>query len=194
MNATLPTGPSGRLLALGLLGAVLLAGWVGIAAPLAAWHAERAEAIDGRRMIAQRMEALAAVLPALQEAAAARSADSGAASSLLEGGTDAVAGAALQGLLRDMATRVGASLNSIETLAAAPAGAYRRIGLRLSLSAPWPVLVQLLQAVEQARPRMVVDELELHNSQMQADTGEVMLNAAFTAYAFRGDAGSGAVP
>jgi general secretion pathway protein M len=186
MMDALPTGRAGRLLAVGLLGAVLLSGWFAAAAPLLAWHAERAEALIVQHMQAQRMEALAQALPELQEMAASHITGSGPPS-LLEGATDAIAGAALQGLLQEMAAQAGATLTSIETRPPATAGSYRRIGLRLSLAAPWPVLMRLLQAVTQARPHMVIDELELHNSQMLGDRGEVLLSAAFVAYAFRAD-------
>jgi hypothetical protein len=187
MSPTLPTGRTGSALALGLLGGVLALGWFAGAAPLLDLHAEQAAALTQRRLLSQRLEGLTATLPALQRAAAAPVLD-GAAGTLLEGGTDAIAGAALQALVRDMAGRVGATLFSVETLPAAPDGSYRRIGLRLALNAPWPVLVQLLHAIRQARPRMVVDDLELHQTQVQLGEQEALLNAAFTVHAFRGDA------
>ena len=197
MTPTLPTGGAGRALALGLLGATMLAAWGAGVAPLLAWHADRAEALAGRRDQARQMAALTEALPELRQAAAARVADS-AAPSLLDGGTDAIAGAALQGLVQDMAGRVGATLFSVETLPGATTGNARRIGLRLSFAAPWPVLVRLLQAVEQARPRMVIDDLELHATPMRQGMGqggeEMLLNAAFTVHAFRGDSGPRPAP
>ena len=75
---------------------------------------------------------------------------------------------------------------SSNPLPAVPTGAYRRIGLRLSLTVPWPVLVRLLQVMKEERPRMVIDDLELHNAQLPTETGELLLNAVFTVYAFRG--------
>ena len=181
MTASLPTGRAGTALALGLLGGVLLAAWFAIGAPLLAWHADRAAELAERRGLVRRLEVLAEPgpmpprAPGLDDTAAL----------LLEGGTDAVAGAALQGLVRDMATRAGATLSSVETLPATTVGGYRRIGLRLSLSASWPVLVRLLEAVELARPRTVVDELEVQATQMLTSTEETLLTAGFTVYAFR---------
>src|SRR4051812_27657448 len=154
MSPTLPTGRAGSALALGLLGGALALGWFAGMAPLLGLHAEQAASLAQRRLLSQRMEGFTATLPALQRAAAAPALD-GAAGTLLEGGTDAIAGAALQALVRDMAGRIGATLFSVETLPAVPDGPYRRIGLRLALNAPWPVLVQLLHAIRQARPRMV---------------------------------------
>jgi hypothetical protein len=187
MTASLPTGRSGTALAVGLLGGMLLSAWFAIGAPLLAWHADGAAELAERRGLARRLEALADPLPAPQRAARAPGSDN-AASLLLEGGTDAVSGAALQGLVRDMATRAGATLSSVETLPATTVGSYHRIGLRLSLSATWPVLVRLLEAVEQARPRTVVDALEVQASQMLTGAEEALLTAGFTVYAFRAGA------
>ena len=186
MNATLPTGRAGTALAVGLLGSVLLAGWFGGAAPLLAWRAGQAEALAQRQLLAEGMASFAATLPALQRAVAERSSGT-AASVMLKEGTDAIAAAALQGMVRDMAGQAGATLFSVETLPVAAEGSYRRIGLRLSLSASWPVLANLLAAIEQARPRMVVDDLELHQSQLRLGEAEMLLNAAFTLYGFRSD-------
>lgn len=183
MNTTLPTGRPGQALALGLLGGALLLAWFAVAAPLLAWHVGRAEQLADRLLLARRLEAAAMTLPSLQ-AAASTAAIGNTAPALLEGATDATTGAALQGLVQDMAARMGATLFSVETLATIPVGAYRRVGLRLSLTAPWPVLVELLQAVDQARPRMVVDDLELHNSQIRGGAEQLLLNAAFSVHAF----------
>ncbi len=179
------TGYTGPLLALTLLGGVLLAGWLTLASPLLAWHAERAAVVADRTVLAQRLERLAATLPALR--LAVQTADvSGNASSLLPGVTDAIAGAALQGLVQEMALQAGATLTSTETLPVSTVGLYRRIGLRLSLNVSWPVLIPLLQAMAQARPRMIVDDLELQSSQMVIDLDQQLMTASFTVYAFRG--------
>lgn len=183
MGAKLPTGLAGTTLALGLLGGVLLLAWFAAVAPLLAWHGERDELLADRRLLAGRLHAVAVTLPALRLGAATTGVD-GTAPVLLEGTADAITGAALQGLVREMAGRMEANISSVETLAAVPVGAHRRIGLRLSLSAPWPVMVHLLQAVEQARPRMVVDDLELHDSQIRGGAEELLLNGAFSLYAF----------
>jgi general secretion pathway protein M len=106
-------------------------------------------------------------------------------SSLLDGATDAVAAAALQQRVQDMATRAGATLTSAETLPATQTGAYRRIGLHVSLNAPWAVLARLLAAVDQGTPRMLVDDLQLHGARLVARPADPALDAGFTVFAFR---------
>lgn len=190
----LPTGPRGRLLAVGLAILALVILWLGLVSPALAWYADRADTLDQQRAVAARMAALADSLPDLQRLAAETA---GAAEPLavLEGATDAVAGATLQELVQDMANQSRASLASVETLPAEQRGAYRRIALRVSVSADWPVLVQFLAAVEQATPRMLIDDLQLRGQSARlrlvgtAAAGPPPVEASLTIIAFR--AGSG---
>jgi general secretion pathway protein M len=184
----LPTGRTGRLLALGMTLAVLGALWVGIAAPLLAWHADRAVELENRRAVARRMAVLAEMLPELrlQAQSAAGGPGRSGVEDTLEGASDAIAGAALQQRLQEMAARAGAPLSSAEALPGEPAGAYRRITVRVALSAPWPTLVRLLQAVAQAgSPHMLVDELQLRSSPLLLRSGPRPMEASFNVIAFR---------
>ena len=128
----LPTGRRGRLLALGLTFAVLGALWVAVAAPLIEWHALRAEQVQARRALARRMAEIAETLPELRDQARVAAA-SGRASgeATLDGASDAIAAATLQGRLQEMAARAGAPLTSAEALPGEAAGAWRRIGVRV---------------------------------------------------------------
>ena len=99
--------------------------------------------------------------------------------------SDAVAGATLQSAVQGMATAAGAPLSSMETLPAEQSGLYRRIGLRVATAAPWPVLVALLRAVEQATPRMLVDDLQLRAPPVELRATTSPVTAAFTIVAFR---------
>ena len=185
MTLALPTGPRGRLLALGLAGVLAASAWIGVVAPLLSWHAERAETLASRRLLADRMEAVAETLPELRSASAAGAAYGPAPRALLEGASDAVAGAALQSQLQDMAAQAGASLTSAELLPAEAAGAYRRVGLRLAVNGSWPTLVTLLQAIEQASPRMLVDDLQMQPAPSLSVGAARPLDASLVVLAFR---------
>jgi general secretion pathway protein M len=190
IDTALPDGLRGRVLAIVLTVTVLAALWFGVAQPLIDWHAEQAEALDSRRALAGRMASLVETLPAMrQEAAAARPAPV----ALLEGATDAIAGAAMQGAVQALARTAGASLASIETLPAEPRGAWRRIGLRVSLTASWPVLVELMRAIEQGSPGMLIDELQLRGPPVLARSPGAPVQASFTILAFRA-VGAGEAP
>lgn len=185
MIELLPTGRRGQALAVALLLVVLAAAWAAVAAPLLEWHADRAGVLQQRTTLARRMAQVAAGLPDLQRQAAAAAASGPVAATLLDGSTDAVAGATLQQLIQDMAGRAGATLSSTEALPAETVAAYRRIGVRVALSAPWGVLVELLRAVEEASPQMLVDDLQIHGTRRFGTSGEPPLEASFTVLGFR---------
>ena len=64
------------------------------------------------------MQALAHEIPALRAAAAARGPDQGGAALLLQGDSDAIAGANLQSALQDLAAQSGTGLDSAALLPA----------------------------------------------------------------------------
>ena len=150
MQAVLPTGRPGRLLALGitLLGFGLV--WFALVGPLVRLYADNAASLEQQRILAHRMAQLAGMLPDLQHQAEAGAGTGPAPNALLEGATDAIAGATLQERVQEMASTAGARVSSAEMLPAAQTGGYRRIGLRVACNAPWPILIRLLQSIEQA--------------------------------------------
>jgi general secretion pathway protein M len=185
MQRALPTGQAGRLLALGVTLVVLGLIWLIAVSPLLDWYGERSDALSQRRVLAERMESVAQTLPALRQSAAGARAKGPEAASLLEGGNDAIAAASLQQIIQDMASRAGASLSSMEVLPATQVGGYRRVGVHVAVSAPWPVLIHLLQAIEQASPRMVADDVQLHGARLIVQSLDPALDAGFTVVAFR---------
>ena len=184
MAAALPSGRQGRVLALGRLVLAAIVLWLGVAAPLSDLYDAQSAKLAQRTALAARMAGLAAELPELQIRAAAVPANNGAAT--FEGATDALAGATLQSQLQSLAGTAGATLSSTETLTAEPAGPYRRIGVKLSISAPLPVLVQLLAQIEQSRPPMLIDDLQIHGSPIVLPgVTASALDVGFTVYGFR---------
>jgi general secretion pathway protein M len=193
MTVSLPTGRRGQCLAVGLTLLVVAAFWAAVIRPLVSWYAERNDWLTERHAYAQRMVALVATLPDLRRQSSATQPAGPAPQLLLDGRSDAVAGARLQETVQQLASEAGASLTSVETLPAELAGAWRRIGVRVVLSAPWPVLVHLLQAVARGTPRMLADDLQLQASTLVAHPETQPLDASFTIFAFRaGTAAAGA--
>lgn len=185
MALSLPEGPRGRALALGATAGVLILAWLALVQPVIEAYAGRADELEQRTALAGRMADLAASLPELQREAEARTTDVAPASATLEGASDSLAAAALQGLVEGMASTAGAHLTSTEALPAEQVGAYRRIALRLTVDASWPVLVRMLQAVERAAPRMFVDELQIHAQPAAEKLHEPPLDISFLVLAFR---------
>lgn len=183
--ASLPDGPRGRALALGVLAVLLAVLWTGVMSPLLDLRAARQETLAERRALLGRMTALAASVPALRHAAAAAHTTGPAPQALIAGASDAIASATLQERVQAMAGATDASLASVEALPGEQAGALRRIGLRVSLSTTWPVLIRLLGAIEAAAPRMLIDDLQVEGSVIPVRTGEQRMEARFNVYAFR---------
>lgn len=183
--AALPTGHAGRWTALVLLAVVLAVAWLGIAAPLLDLYQDRMETMAQRATLFRRMAQIAATQPELERAVQADLAAPPQADALLTQATDAVAAAAVLQMLQDMATRAGAPLSSTETLPAEAVGAYRRVRLRIALSAPLPNVVALLQALDQARPRLLVDDLQLRALPVLIGRDSPPLDGSMVIMAFR---------
>lgn len=181
--ASLPEGARGQFLAVALLLAVLAALWAAIVAPLADWYGARADQLARRELVAQHMAQLAAALPELRRRAAG--VDTAAPVPLLAGDTDAVAGAALQQLLQSLSTQTGATLASAEILPGEQLGAYRRVGVRLLISADYPVLIALIRAISASTPPLLIDDLQIQSARgFGAGAGSAM-NASMVVFGFR---------
>ena len=199
LSRSLPTGRPGRLLALAIALLLLLALWEAIGSPLAALYHGRAETLRERRAVAVHMAALASQLPALRRAAAAGIGRSGPVA-LIGGSSDAIAAASLQEQVQQMASGLGATLSSTESLppasmtaatpGATPGAGYRRVGVRIAVTAPYDVMVRLLAAIEQASPSMLIDDLQLHGSRIQLQPN-APIDGSLTVLAFRHGGGPG---
>jgi len=187
MNAplALPEGRAGQALALLIAVLALALLWLGIAAPLSSWYFARADLLAEQQQEIARGEALRQSLPALRAAARAAAAQADANGILLAGATDDIAGAGLQQDLQNLAAQAGTSLDSITTVPSQPEGALRRIGVQVSVTATWPVLIALLAAIDSARPRMIVDQLTVTNPGSTSAGQDAPLQAGFTVAAFR---------
>ncbi|HJS85533.1 MAG TPA: type II secretion system protein GspM [Acetobacteraceae bacterium] len=185
MTLDLPTGPRGRILALALTLIAFLVVWFGIIGPALAWYSGRAERLDQRLVLARRMADLAASLPQLERQVAALPTTNANPNALLPGESDAVAAAALQERVQEMASRAGAPLSSVEMLQATQLGQFRRIGLRVAAQAEMGNVIHLLESIQAAKPRMLIDELDLQRHLMLSKPNVPELDAKFIVYSFR---------
>lgn len=179
----LPEGLRGRILAVALLITVLATAWLGVVVPLSDWYGERAETIDRQTTLTRRMAQIAADLPRLRAQAATT--QTAVPVTVLDGTTDAVAGAALQQRLQQIASGLGATLTSTELLSGDPAGAYRRIGIRIAVSSSWPVIVRLLDAIASDTPRLLVNDLQIQSMRASLTDADPTLNVTMVVFGFR---------
>lgn len=153
------------VLAVAITAVALVLIWLSAIAPALAWYADRADYLAQQQVLAARMQSVAWSAPALQQRLATADADTLPARAMFDGATDAVAGAALQQAVQDIATHAGATLLSAEMLPATSVGVYRRLSIHVTVSGSWSALTNLLGATLQATPRMLVDDLQFRQTQ-----------------------------
>jgi hypothetical protein len=183
MALALPAGQRGQVLAGGLAVLALAVVWLGVVAPALDFYGSRQDQVDALRARTAREAALVEALPRLTKEAEMASRTPTRA--VLAGNSDAIAGATLQEQVQTMASGANAQLTSIETLPGEQAGNYRRIGVRVELSAQLAVVIHLLAAIEQAQPSMLLDDIRLTATPVGPQNAQLPLDAAFTVYAFR---------
>jgi hypothetical protein len=155
--------PVRRLLAVGLLAAVLLAAEVLVLGPVRDWRAASEARLAGSILLLARTRAALAAVEAAPPAPPAAASDT----LLLQATDDTLAAALLQGLLRAAADAEGISLATVQIEPAVPAPGVRRIALTASFTAAFAPLLGLLHRLESGQPLVRVLALELQ----AADTG-----------------------
>jgi general secretion pathway protein M len=162
VNPALPPWLS-RATALALLFGLILLAYAVVIAPLVAGYrqsegavAEARELLAGYRTVAARRDQLEAQLAALAD----RQDDSGL---YLAGATDALAAAALQDDVKGAIEAGGGNLRSIQILTAEDEEGFRRVGVRVQLTATVSDLLRILHGIEAGRPFLFVDALEVNN-------------------------------
>jgi general secretion pathway protein M len=180
------TGRRGQALAAGIGVLALAVAWFGIIDPVQSWFADRQELLEQRQATLHRMQTIVAMLPALRAASTAKPGQGEAPGTImLPGASDAVAAADLQERIQKMAATAGASLTAVETLPATPAGKWHKVSLRISLNAPWPVLMELLRSIEQSSTRILIDDVHFHSGALVTHPTVMPVQASMVLYGFR---------
>jgi general secretion pathway protein M len=181
------SGRRGQALAVlvGLAGLALV--WFGIVDPAWSWFSDRTALLEQRRELLAHMRGLAVGLPALRTAAEdKRGNSSGSATIMLPGDSDAVAAADLQERIQKMAADAGATLTAVETLPPMPtAGTWHKVALRISVSASWPVLVNMMRSMEDSPRRILIDDVHFHSPVAVAHAAVLPIQASMVLYGFR---------
>jgi general secretion pathway protein M len=181
---TLPTGRRGQVTALGVAFVALMALWLVIVSPLIDFFSGRADRLAEQQLVVHRMEQLVASRAALVERAGELGDATPAKGDLLDGSSIPVATAALQGLVQENASTAGATLTSVESLPGETGTGYRRVGVKLALSAPWPVLIHFVQSLQESDTPMAIDDLQIHSTAEPAKpTDQQLFDASFSVYA-----------
>jgi hypothetical protein len=187
------SGRRGQALAvaIGLIAIFLL--WFGVFDPIRAWFDDRQVLLEQRRDLLHHMQDLAGSLPALRVASVDKRDDGGTTDTItLPGATDAVAAADLQERVQAMAAAAGVNLTAVETLPATVAGGFHKVPLRISLNASWPVLMELVRAIERSPTRIFIDDVHFHSPVVLVHPTTPPIQASMVLYGFRpANAGAG---
>ena len=190
MALALPTGRRGQILALAItvLTAALL--WLAAIAPLLDTYNERDETLRRQLALGRRMEALVRTLPGLREQATSALRAERETSALLPGASDPLAAAALQQRLDELARSADLRIGSVEIIPAQASGAFRAVGLRVTLHAPYRNIVVLLQSLAQSDIPMVVSDLSIRGPSGIVRDPDPSVDGSFTVLALRASAGA----
>ena len=164
---SLPTGRSGRVTALCLLSAILIAFAFGLVIPLVdTWNDldDEFEALKvrarGYERLMERRSAIAAQLATMKEHIDERP-------DYLPVAEPAVVAANAQADLSSIAESTGAIVRSTLTLPPVVADGFTAIGFQISVTGSMRSIRDLLYAIEGGKPRFVVDRLVIGPSQQQ---------------------------
>jgi general secretion pathway protein M len=175
-----------RLVALMLVPLIAGAIYVLAIEPVISAYTETAAQIADDRDQLAHLQRLVATRPALTAEVDALEHRQDSDGYYLSGGTDALAAVALQNRLKEVASN-GAAVRSMQPLAGADEHGFRRVTVRVQLTATTQALFRVLYALESGRPLVFVDNLDVQNRTvpvLDQDGGETLAEDPSLAVAF----------
>jgi general secretion pathway protein M len=151
----------GRALALALLLALVAFAYYVVLVPLRESYDTTDQAIAEARELLARYEKLAAGRPDLEAQVAELQARQSTQGNYLSGGTDALAAAELQERVNAIITSNGGTLRSIQVLPAEDENGFRRVAMRMQITATTPALFNIVYALESEAPLLFVDNFDV---------------------------------
>jgi general secretion pathway protein M len=168
---TLPSGVRGQLVAVAILIIMVLLAYRLAVVPLVDRYQSRQAEITDMRTAIDRYQRLIAQAPALEAFDAQYRRQQPLAPLLLPGGNPALAGAALQQRLQDIAAGVDVRILSQRIRPPATDGEFERIGVEARLQSDVTGLRDLLLAIEQNTPFLFVDSLSIRSRAQRSRRG-----------------------
>jgi general secretion pathway protein M len=164
-----------RMLAMGLLGGVLLAGYGLVLAPVIVAYQEVGQEIEESQLLLQRYRSLAGQRPELSARLADLERQAAKVGGYLKGPSDALAAAELQDYARAVIEGAGGSLRSTQILPVSAADSkvpVRRATLRIQLGIDIKGLQKVLYQLETGQPYLFVDQLTVRQLRMRRRSKE----------------------
>lgn len=163
-----------RLAALLLLIVAIAGAYLFILEPIIVGYGETDRRIEEVREQLSRYQRLAAARPALERQMQQVATDRTSDGYYLSGGTDALVAAELQDRVNVLVEAKGGSLRSIQPMAGIDEQGFRRITLRVQMTATIEALFETLYALEVGTPMLFVENLDIQSRSIRRqsdDTG-----------------------
>lgn len=151
----------GRVAAAALLLAVACGVGAAIAVPVVGAYARYDESIESLRHQHRKLSEVAATQASLQRQLARIEAQRPGDEYMLTGDSEALAGAELQNLAKELVVRNGGKLDSTQVLEAQTEGVLERITIRARFSTTVPSLKRTLYVFEAGKPALFVERIEI---------------------------------
>jgi general secretion pathway protein M len=177
-----------RLAALLLLVAALGTIYVFVLDPIIAGYSDTDRQIAEVREQLSRYQRLAAQRPALEKLLRQSEAEAATDGYYLNGGTDALAAAGLQDQVNALVQGKGGTLRSIQPMPGTDEQGFRRITLRVQMTATNESLFEVLYSLESGTPILFVENLDIQSRYVrqrnsaagqQAELDEPLLSVGF---------------
>ena len=163
--------PVRRIVAVGLLVAVIVLVWGTVVAPLAAGYARDLDIIARLPQSLSRTGNQQEEISALERELQGLKKNPEATAGLLAGSNQSIVAAQLQERLRVLVDRSHGELRRTQVLAATDAGNFRRIAVRADLVLSLAGLQQVVYDLEAASPYLFIDNLDIKQHQSARDDG-----------------------
>ena len=157
----LPTGPTGRLLAMGLLLAMVLAALQLAVVPAWQAYASQGQRLEVARSQLERFQRLAAQLPGLRAQAAQLREQDPLTPYLVQATNDALAAAELQERLKAITLGHAGRILSTRVLKGAADGPFERVVVEARLEISLEGLQDLLYEIDTKKPYLFIEELSV---------------------------------
>jgi hypothetical protein len=182
-----------RLAALLLLAVIAAAGYEFFVAPILAAYADTDQAIADARERLDHFQRLAASQPALAAQMATLVQRQAPHGYYLSGGTDALSAVALQDRLKQVIGANGGTTRSVQPLPGVDEHGFRRVTVRVQLTATTESLFRIVYALESGAPVVFIENIDAQSRAVlrtadrtgaKAPPEEPMLTVAFDLYGY----------
>ncbi len=164
--------PASRIMALALLAAALALPWRLLIQPLDATFGEYNETVESRREMLVRYQRLANSRDALRARLDELQRQPASQEGYLTGESETLVAADLQNLVRTVVERNGGRLESTQILPAQPEANFRRVTLRVRMSADTESLSRILYDLESMLPYLFLDSLDIVSRERRSVSGQ----------------------